>query len=217
MNITIEETMEMPDVVLFARRLNAALEGEQKKRQHFYKVIDENAKMEFINGEIYFESPAEFGHIQVITSLSMLLTAHVRANQLGIVATEKLLISLTRNDYEPDVCFFRMEKSIGFKKKQMQFPPPDLVVEVLSETTARRDRGIKFDDYEAHAIPEYWIIDPETEIVEQYELADGKYQLLLKSKEDTIESVAVAGFAIPIRAIFDEELSYETLKKLTAI
>jgi hypothetical protein len=57
MNITVEQTLKMPDVVLFAQRLQSALEAEKKKRRHFYEIVEENKKMEFINGEIVFHSP----------------------------------------------------------------------------------------------------------------------------------------------------------------
>jgi Uma2 family endonuclease len=216
MNITVEQTLEMPNAVLFVRELEAALEAEQEKRKQFYEEIDEDRKMEFINGEVYFQSPAKYWHTQVVANLSGLMLAHVRARQLGTVATEKMLISLSRNDYEPDLCFFKNEKSITFRKDQMQFPAPDLVVEVLSDSTEKRDRGVKFDDYAAHGIQEYWIIDPKTEIVEQYTLVDENFELLLKANEGTLKSVAVEHFAIPIRAIFDGDLIPAALRTLIA-
>ncbi|GAB2598351.1 Uma2 family endonuclease [Spirosoma areae] len=42
----------------------------------------------------------------------------------------------------------------------MKLPAPDLVIEVLSKSTARRDRGVKFTDYAANGIAEYWIVNP---------------------------------------------------------
>ena len=204
MNITVEKTLEMPNAVLFARKLDAALKAEQKKRRHFYKIIDENKKMEFINGEVYFQSPAKLWHTQAVGKLSQLLATYVAKKQLGIIATEKLLISLSRNDYEPDICFFTLVKSKNFTPRQMQFPAADFVVEVLSESTERHDRVTKFQDYAAHGISEYWLVDPEHELVEQYVLQNGEYELALKSNSGQIESVAVKGFTIPIRAIFDE-------------
>ena len=69
------------------------------------------------------------------------------------------MITLTRNDYEPDICFFRKDKSDNFTEDQVLFPAPDLVIEVLSDSTEKRDRGVKFKDYQAHKIEEYWIID----------------------------------------------------------
>ena len=70
------------------------------------------------------------------------------------------MISLTRNDYEPDICYFNKEKSQHFTDDQLLFPAPDLVVEVLSKSTEQTDRTIKFKDYENHNVLEYWIIHP---------------------------------------------------------
>ena len=208
--------MEMPNAVLFARKLDAALKAEQKKRQHFYKIIDENRKMEFINGEIFFQSPVKLLHNEATGNLFQLLKAYVSTNKLRFVGIEKILVSLTRNDYEPDVCFFGNEKSKSFTPKQMQFPAPDFVVEVVSDSTERTDRETKFQDYAAHGVREYWIVDPDKATVEQYLLQSEEYELLLKAKDGEIESIAIEGFRIPIRAIFDESENLEALRTLIA-
>lgn len=204
MNITVEQTMEMPNAVIFARKLDAALKAEQKKRRHFYKVIDENKKMEFINGEILFQSPVKLRHNSATIAIAKLLDTFVKKNGLGYIGVEKILVSLTRNDYEPDICFFGTEKANTFTPKQMQFPAPDFAVEILSETTERHDRETKFQDYAAHGVLEYWIVNPDKEIVEQYILKGEEYELVLKAGSGVIECVAVDGFQMPIRAIFDE-------------
>ena len=129
------------------------------------------------------------------------------------------MITLTRNDYEPDICFFRKEKSDNFIEKQTLFPAPDFIIEILSEGPKKRDRGtsvrgVKFKDYQAHHIEEYWIIDPDHQTVEQYHLEEGEYELLLKSSEGNIKSFVMTDFQIPIQSIFDEAINLETLKKL---
>ena len=98
----------------------------------------------------------------------------------------------------------------------MKFPVPDFVAEVLSPTTEHRDRGVKFEDYEAHGVREYWIVDAEAESVEQYVLEEAAFRLLLKSGSGDIESRVVTGFRIPIRAIFDSATNLETLRRLLA-
>jgi Uma2 family endonuclease len=60
-------------------------------------------------------------------------------------------------------------------KKYLDFPP-GLVVEILSEGTAMKDRHIKYPRYEAEGIPYYLIVDAENRSVEVYKLAEGKYQ-----------------------------------------
>lgn len=85
----------------------------------------------------------------------------------------------------------------------MHFPAPDFVVEILSDSTGTRDRGVKFDDYAAHGVQEYWIIDPEERAVEQY-LLDGRtfelHQKLVGAGQ--LKAVAIPGFAADIAALF---------------
>ena len=204
----------MPDAVLFAQRLDSALKAEKKKRRHFYEIVDENKKMEFINGEIIFHSPVRLEHNSATALLCNLLKTFVIKNDLGFVGVEKIMISLTRNDYEPDICFFNKEKAKNFQRKQVQFPAPDFIVEVLSDSTAKHDRETKFQDYAAHGVQEYWIIDAEKEIVEQYFLQNEQYELLLKSNSGEIGSIVLPDFKIPIQSIFNEQLNLKTLSNL---
>ena len=214
MQISLEQALQMPDAVLFAQKLDSALKAEHKKRRHFYEIVEENKKMEFINGEIILHSPVKLQHNDATMLLGMLIKAFVNKNGLGFVGVEKITVSLTRNDYEPDICFFGKTKSKSFKRKQIQFPAPDFVVEVLSNATEKYDRETKLQDYAAHGVQEYWIIDAEKEIVEQYFLQNEKYELLLKAKDGKIESVVLTEFKIPIQAIFDEQNNLATLAAL---
>lgn len=213
-SISIQKILEMPNAAILAERINSALAEEKEKREHFYEIIDENKKMEFINGEIFFHSPVKKQHNSANKLLCGLLNVFVIKNDLGFVGIEKILISLTRNDYEPDICFFNKEKSKNLTDRQMQFPAPDFIVEVLSDSTEKHDRETKFQDYAAHGVEEYWIVDPEAEIVEQYVLRGEEYELLLKSGDGKIESVSIEHFAIPIRSIFDEKENLSALKNI---
>lgn len=206
--------MEMPNAAILAERINSALAEEKEKREHFYKIIEENKKMEFINGEIFFHSQVKLQHNSATGLILNLLKPFSIKNDLGFVGFEKILVSLTRNDYEPDVCFFKKEKSKDFDKRKMQFPAPDFVVEVLSKSTEKHDRETKFLDYAAHGVEEYWIVDPEVEIVEQYILRNEEYELILKSGDGNIQSVAVEHFTIPIRSIFDEQENLRVLEQI---
>jgi len=97
----------------------------------------------------------------------------------------------------------------------MRFPIPDLAVEVLSDSTAARDRGVKFEDYAAHGVAEYWIVDPEQAILEQYLPGPtGDYALRLKSSSGTVSSVAVPGFVMEIEAFFDSAKNLAALRRL---
>jgi Uma2 family endonuclease len=210
----IAAILESPDAPQSLAFLQQRLDEERQRRQQFYADIDDDMKVEFINGEVVIHSPVKKEHTDAVGGLYFLLKPFVKIFELGYVGYEKVMSSFTRNDYEPDVVFFGEEKAKHFKKGQWQYPPPDFAVEVLSAGTEGRDRGVKFKDFADHGVQEYWIIDPEDETVEQYFLQNGQYKLHLKAAEGRIESRVIAGFSINIRAIFDENEQMEALRQL---
>ncbi len=215
MDAVVEQLLESPRLALYVRRFEAVLERERVARERFYNEMTEGEKLEFINGEVVVHSPVKKRHNNCVKRLLKLIDTYVEQHELGFVGVEKILITLTRNDYEPDLCFFSQDKAQGFRADQMKFPAPDFIVEVLSESTADKDRGIKFNDYAAHGVKEYWLIDPGQETLEQYLWsADETYDLMLKSGSGTVKSVAVKGFEIPIRAIFDGAENLQALRTI---
>lgn len=206
--------MALPSAPALVARLQSALDEERQRRQQFYAEIDGSMKAEFINGEVIIHSPVKKDHSEISTLLVKLVDTYVRINQLGFVGHEKVLIALSRNDYEPDLVYFNANKSKDFQKSQWKFPVPDFVVEILSYSTEKRDKGIKFEDYAVHGISEYWIIDPDDESIEQYLLNGKEYKLNLKAHKGNIDSVAIKGFSIEIRALFDAEVNLAELKKI---
>ena len=210
----IQQLRTSPKLELYLEEIQRLLREERIKRNEFYRVITPNDKAEFINGEMVFHSPVRLRHNRVGKLLLKLVDTYVQKQRLGYVGYEKLLISLTRNDYEPDICFFRRDVSQTFSPQQMRFPAPDFIVEILSDSTAKTDRNTKFDDYAAHGVKEYWIIDPDAEVVEQYLLRDEEYLLIKKTDSGILKSEAIAGFAIPVRAIFDEQDNLDALHAL---
>lgn len=132
------------------------------------------------------------------------LLPFVYNNKLGKVAYEKVLCRFTRNDYEPDIAFWNKQISDTFLPTQSAFPPPNFIIEILSESTQERDRDIKFEDYAAHEVAEYWIVDPVNNTVEQYFLNNKMYELHLKIQEGKISSRAIIGFEILVADIFNE-------------
>ncbi|MCS7037848.1 MAG: Uma2 family endonuclease [Saprospiraceae bacterium] len=212
--------LKRPDLPEVVERLNALLADERSRRQAFREWITPGVKAEFINGEVVLHSPVRRRHWKVVDLLSSLLSVYVRTKDLGVVGTEKILVTLTRNDYEPDIVFYSKEKADAFTDDQLLFPAPDFIVEVLSRKTAAIDQGVKKQDYAAHGVQEYWIVDPQQEWVEQYYLAlptDKEYlPARVYGRGDVIESHVVSGFTIPVIAIFNDAVNLEVLRQLTA-
>lgn len=215
MTSILEPIFKSPRLKDYLSEIASFVKSEEEKRGHFYSTMTEQEKVEFINGEVITQSPVIVKHNVVSGNLYSLLKAYVFVNNLGFVGYEKILIKLTRNDFEPDICFFRKEMADSFSDKTMFFPAPDFVVEVLSKSTEKNDRGVKFEDYAFHGVKEYWIIHPENETVEQYILDEEKvFQLLVKVNEGNIHCKAIAGFDIPVQALFNETICNDTLKQM---
>jgi Uma2 family endonuclease len=211
----LNKILKSPLLNEYSKIISQKVEQEEEKRKRFYNEITEQEKAEFIEGEIICHSPVKMAHNIVGKLLLILLQTYVFKKKLGFVGYEKILIKLTRNDYEPDICFFKKEKSEKFTNNQMFFPAPDFVIEILSESTEKRDRGIKFEDYALHGVKEYWIIDPENKFVEQYILHERKFEFFQKHTSGIIKSFEIEDFEIPFKAIFDETENLKTLIVLT--
>jgi Uma2 family endonuclease len=215
MDAILEPILQSPLLKKYVKDLQHFVQVEDEKRMHFYKNVTEQQKAEFIHGEMVVQSPVTMKHNLVVGRMFKLLSTFVSINNLGFVGVEKVLVKLTRNDFEPDVCFFREEIAKEFSAKTMFFPAPDFVVEVLSKSTEKTDRTIKFTDYALHGVEEYWIVDAEKETVEQYFLTNKKvYQLHVKLNEGTLYAKAIKKFSIQAEALFSDAACNNNLKKL---
>ncbi len=206
--------VKSPDMPQLLSALQEIWQDEQKRRLAFYDWVTPDIKAEFIDGEIVVHSPVKKKHNIISGAVYSLLNTFAIKYRLGFVGIEKIMTRFVRNDYEPDVVFFGIEKAAAFQDDLTIFPVPDFVVEVLSDSTEERDRGVKFRDYALHGVAEYWIIDPETETVEQYFLVEEEYILNAALTKGDIECRVIGGFKIPVRAIFNQE---EQIKVLSAI
>lgn len=210
----IEPLRHSPQLPQAIAILQAELESERQRRDQFYHDMTPDQKIEFIDGEMVLHSPARNRHLDVTVNVVQLLRTYVTIFGLGQVKCEKCLCVFPRNDYEPDVVFFGPDKSASLSPDTMKFPVPDLAVEVLSPSTEVRDRGVKFEDFASNGVAEYWIIDADAQIVEQYLLENGEYTLSLKSGSGMLKCRVIGGLAIPIEAIFNEQENLQAIRKL---
>lgn len=199
----------LPEVV---RQLQETLDAEAGARARFFDDLSPDEKGEFINGHVIMSSPARDSHTSTVGRIVKLLDTYAQVHSLGIVRFEKSLVALTRNDYEPDAAFWTTESAREVTGDTLRYPAPDLAVEVLSPKTEKRDRGVKFEDYAAHGVDEYWIVDAKAETVEQYLLDGDAYALSMKSGTGDLASQAVPGFVIPVRAVFDDQANLSALR-----
>jgi Uma2 family endonuclease len=211
----IENIRHSPQLPQIVATLGQQLNAEKAARHAFYQQMTEQEKVEFIDGQVILHSPARNRHLDVVMNIGTLLRVFVHMHSLGSVKLEKCLCSFPRNDYEPDVVFFGPAKSTTLTNATLIFPVPDMAVEVLSESTESRDRGVKFQDFAANGVQEYWIVDSEANFVEQYVLHADEYRLSATlQSSDVITCQAVAGFEVKVSAFFDADANLIELKRL---
>lgn len=219
MNAALAPIFHNPDFPELLQELNDAWRDEQQRRRKFREELTPEMKAEFIDGQVIMHSPAMARHILAAKHLATLLHAFVVEHGLGLVTIEKALVCLTRNDYEPDIAFFKDFRAASIQPTLMEFPAPDFIVEVLSPSTEATDRGVKMHDYARHGVAEYWLVDCKLQLVERYLLNAISRAYDLEAKYECgsqIESSTVQGFRIPVEAIFEEHAQHAALRVIFA-
>ena len=212
----LKPMVRSPELPQILKELYSYWEKEQSRRKEFYDWVSPNLKAEFIDGEVIVHSPVRSRHNVVLQNIVLLLSLHVRKKNLGYIGVEKIMCRFPRNDYEPDLCYFDKNTAANFSDAQTIFPVPQMIIEVLSVSTEHRDRGVKFKDYQANGVQEYWIVDADTNVLEQYLLQDGQLELHQKFNQtkQKIRSTVITGFEAPLAAFFDAHANLEMLGKI---
>ena len=136
-------------------------------------LIDPDARVELIEGEIVAMAPIGTPHGYVVDVLSERLWAAVRGN--AHVRVQGALRLGNRTELQPDLSVLRLP-SEQYRQKQASATDALLVIEV-TDTTLRKDIRIKIPLYARQGVPEVWIIDLEKSRVHFYRsLVDGQYQ-----------------------------------------
>lgn len=130
---------------------------------------------EVINGKVVMMATPTSNHNRITVNLSNIFGAFLRGKPCEYFSDrEALYLEEDMEEYQPDgmvVCDPEKVRDKGV------YGAPDLVIEVLSPSTGRYDKGHKKDIYEKHGVREYWIIGPGDRFVEQYVLEDGRFIL----------------------------------------
>ncbi len=200
----LEPLLKSPLLPELVRQAQEVVARESEAREAFQRELTPDMKAEFILGEAILHSPAKARHLDTTLNLAYALKHFLREHSSGRMFVEKCLVSLTRNDFEPDIVWYSEAKAANFTEDQMRFPAPDFVVEVLNESTEERDRGIKFEDYALHGVEEYWIVDSGNRTVEKYQLKAGEqqYHLAEKLSHGSVRSTVIDGFEITLDDLF---------------
>ena len=131
------------------------------------RMPDDGNRYEFIGGRLYMTPAPVIRHHRVSERLQSALRQALGAPGHGEVFYAPVLVEFpgTRDRVQPDVFFVSNERR-GIIGEKSVTGAPDLVVEILSPSTAHRDRGVKLDLHARCGVREYWIVDPEEDVVD---------------------------------------------------
>ena len=195
------------ETVIAAKAKPAPASGKNR-RWTFDELVAElpesNAPTELWDGELVMSPAPSFLHQQIVDRFHDLLKTCVRQHRLGETALAPIDMVLTsRRATQPDVVFISSDR-LGIIKERIM-GAADLVAEVLSPGSRRRDRIDKRDLYEQHGVREYWLIDPEAGTVEVLYLESGTYHLAGRwhAKERALSQI-LKGFEVPVSQLFVE-------------
>jgi Uma2 family endonuclease len=160
----------------------------------FLDWADEDTLAEWVDGQVIMASPANARHQFIVQFLVKVLSAYVDFHQLGVVLVAPFQMKLPRSGREPDVVFVAQEHRDRLKETYLD-GPADLAVEMISSDSVTRDRERKFAEYQEGGVSEYWLLDPDLQEAELYQLdAQGIYQRILPDALGSFHSQAVPGF-----------------------
>ncbi len=139
--------------------------------EEFAELPDDGNRYEIIAGEVYMTPSPRPIHQRVALRLGVVLDPFVVRHALGAVFMGPIDVLFGEKDYlEPDLVFVRRERMAIVSDRGIE-GVPDLVVEVVSHSTAARDRGLKRERYASFGVPQYWVVDIERKQVEVYDKA----------------------------------------------
>ena len=158
---------------------------------------------ELIDGEIVKKSAPSPKHQKASGKLFRVLSAFVEQKQLGEVLYAPLDVFLGEyNSLQPDLLFVAKAREEIITDNGVE-GAPDLIIEILSPSTMKNDRGDKMKIYRQHQVREYWIVDPKNQSIEVYQLQNNEYDLAsFAVEEGEITSQVLEGFSLNVKGLF---------------
>jgi Uma2 family endonuclease len=174
--------------------------------EDFLLFPDDGKRHELIDGE-HIMSPSPFTkHQRILVNLCVAIKIFLKKHPIGEVFVAPMDVVLSDFDVvEPDLLFITADHASIITEKHIM-GVPDLVVEILSEGSRKRDEVVKRRLYEQYGVQEYWIVDPELESVKVYRRQDAGFvriaELSVESGGGTLTTPALPALTISLSEIF---------------
>jgi len=171
--------------------------SERTNAEEFLRYAPDDKHSQLIDGVIIVSPPPLDVHERLQIFLLRLLGDFVEIFNLGEVRGSRTAVVLEDDQvFEPDILFVARERSDIIQERGV-FGAPDLVVEILSASTAAHDRGAKFHIYERAGVQELWLIDPYGPAgTEFYQRKGNTFKPVMPDENDLVHSIALPNFRL---------------------
>ncbi|MCU6707540.1 Uma2 family endonuclease [Paenibacillus sp. J5C_2022] len=186
-----------------SRAGDAAEVREQRLTYDDYAAIDDGLRYELADGRLELMSPGPTSMHQLV-SFEMQRTIFESCHMNYIVFYSPIdLILSTYEVRQPDLLMIHRSRMDIIRMRGIE-GTPDLVVEILSPSTLRRDKLDKLRTYARYGIPEYWVVEPKVGMLEQYVLQGERYELHnVYEEEEPVSSPTVPCISFTMKGIMD--------------
>jgi len=169
--------------------------------EEYYKIREE-IRAELYEGYLVIIQSPSVRHQRILMELSAQLHTFLKGKTCEVFPM--LGARLFENEatvFEPDIM---VVCDINKLIRQNCSGAPDLVIEILSPSTSRMDRKLKFDKYQKAGVKEYWIVDPERNLLEVNLLVNDKYMTTIYDETDKVLVHILDGLEINLADVFEE-------------
>ncbi len=163
---------------------------------------DDGKRREIVEGELFVTPSPNLSHQRISRRIELALANYLEACPIGEIFDAPMDVILSDFDVvEPDLLVVLNEHREILKT--WVEGTPDLVVEILSPTTSKRDRGLKLRAYARHGVTEYWIVDPDQRAIEVYRLDREKYRApQVFHAPESLTSSMLPNFSLSLADVF---------------
>jgi len=161
---------------------------------------------ELINGELVRKNAPSGEHQFAQSKLFSMLSRFVDDKETGMVFSSPTAVILSdENAPQPDLIFLSKEKMKLLDPEWGILGAPDMLAEIVSPSSYKRDHLEKKKLYAQYGVAEYWIVDPSYHSIEIYVLKDGAYELHAFGIEtEQVTSQVLKGFSLEVNSVFME-------------
>jgi Uma2 family endonuclease len=178
--------------------------------EHLFQLPEDGLRHELLDGEHVVTPSPNLRHQVLLLRLARRVADSLDTSRAGQVFVAPLDVVFSNFDLtEPDLLYVSNERRQVLTKKNVQ-GAPDLVVEILSASTAYRDRGAKQQIYERFGVREYWIIDPEADTIDRIVFAQAGvegstgFEHYLRIGDELVTEL-LPGFSLDLSTFFSQE------------